>query len=149
MPVMDGYATAKNVVQTPLNKNLSIIFPSTFLKIQRDIIKGYKFGTIDYVVFDFHENNLSELVSSVIDEFSVLSFKTNISIAFHRPDFDGTIVLEKDKIKQFIRKILNNSFSYSHQNSDIETKIEEERENILLSILDIELGVSENELEGI
>ncbi|MBU2515560.1 hybrid sensor histidine kinase/response regulator [bacterium] len=57
MPILDGYETCQRVKSNPVNKEIPIIFMTAKSDIE-DIVKGFKFGAVDYVTKPF---NLEEL----------------------------------------------------------------------------------------
>jgi len=91
MPVMNGYETCKEIITNDKHKNIPIIF-STVKDDEKDIIKGFELGAVDYIIKPFYpevllkrvqlhlklskttkqlkvlNNNLNEKVSQQIEE---------------------------------------------------------------------------------
>src|SRR5689334_1081782 len=50
MPEMDGYETATLIRNRHKTRDLPIIFVTAFGKETADLIKGYSFGAVDYII---------------------------------------------------------------------------------------------------
>ena len=64
MPEMDGFATCKKLKQNPETKDIPIIFLTARID-QKDIIKGFEYGAVDYMIKPI---NNKELISRVMTQ---------------------------------------------------------------------------------
>ncbi len=97
--------------------------------------------------YHFHQTSLSNMVEIAIRDLVFLTQEKQMIIDFNRPDFDDSIIADKDKIIQVVRNILVNSVQYSPRRSLIKIDIFDRQEGLVLSVSDQGIGIPENELE--
>ncbi len=97
--------------------------------------------------YQFHQAGLSNMVEIAIRDLVFLTQEKQMIIDFNRPDFDDSIIADKEKIIQVVRNILVNSIQYSPRRSLIKIDILDRQEGLVLSISDQGIGIPENELE--
>lgn len=100
-------------------------------------------GKMDY---NFSLEKISYITSLSVSSFSAVSDGKNQIIEFEDPAFDDKLVFDKDKILQVINNLLSNAIKFSPDNSNIQIVIEEDAENVMLSVVDNGVGVPEEEL---
>lgn len=66
MPEMDGYQTCQQLKESPLTKDIPVIF-LTALTESEDMVKGFKLGAVDYVPKPFHVTELLARVKTHLD----------------------------------------------------------------------------------
>ena len=99
--------------------------------------------------YRFYESTLSEMVDIAMRDLFFLSQEKQMIIDFTRPDFDDTIVADKEKITQAIRNILANAIQYSPDRSVVAIKVSKDDTGLVLSIADQGIGIPENELDTV
>lgn len=85
MPEMDGFETCKKLKESPLTKDIPVIF-LTAKNATEDIVKGFEVGAIDYVNKPF---NFSELLARV---------KTHLQLKFSQE----TILKQESELSELI-----------------------------------------------
>ena len=63
MPGMDGYETSKQLKSNESTRDIPIIFITAKSSIE-DIVKGFEFGCVDYIVKPFQQNEVSARVKT-------------------------------------------------------------------------------------
>ncbi len=99
--------------------------------------------------YQFNKASLSNIVEIAIRDLVFLTQEKQMLIDFNRPDFDDSIVADKEKIIQVVRNILSNSIQYSPRRSLIKIDILDRQEGLVISVADQGIGIPENELEMI
>ncbi len=99
--------------------------------------------------FQFARVDLPTLLWSVADEFSSTAAHKNIEVDFHRPDFDGSVSADHDKLMQVARNLLSNAIKFAPQGSTIEIELKQRRRSIRVSVCDRGPGIPEDELESV
>ncbi len=103
-------------------------------------------GTLDY---QFVYWRISDAALTVINEFSPLTDKKEITVDFIPPDFDDTAMLDKDKIIQVIRNLVSNAVKFSDLKGRIDIGTENNENNIVFYVRDTGRGIPEDQLKSI
>ncbi|HBW05307.1 MAG TPA: hypothetical protein DEF02_01760, partial [Clostridiales bacterium] len=91
------------------------------------------------------EGIMSDAVSEVVDMFSdvaTLSGKALIACVDY-----CDIQVDKEKIKQLLTVLLDNSIKYTHEGDRINVKLKNTKEGCILTVSDTGIGVDKSELE--
>lgn len=101
-------------------------------------------GRVDY---DFKEENLSSVVSLVINEYVTVSAEKEIEIVFNKPDFPDKVNIDSNKMIQVVRNLLSNAIKFSNPANKIIINIVHQAGILLFSIKDFGVGIPPDELE--
>ncbi len=93
------------------------------------------------------DTTLSEVVSEVADIYSEMIAMGNKSLIACIETCD--IVVDREKIKQLLDILIENSIKYTREGDKIEVKLKNTKEGCLLSVADTGIGVSNNDYEQI
>jgi len=99
--------------------------------------------------FDLIRVDLPTLAMAVVDEFSSTASERNIRIECRRPDFDGSVIGDLNKLMQVVRNLLSNAVKFSPDGSTIEIVIEREERSMRVSVSDQGIGIPEDELKTV
>lgn len=103
-------------------------------------------GEMEYVL---EKIDLGKLIDNITKEFSVIAHKKNILLDF-KCLAKGSPVIEGDtnKIRQIVSNVIDNAFKYTEKGA-IRVRCAEEVDNVIISIRDTGVGISEDELDKI
>lgn len=93
------------------------------------------------------KENLDNIISFVIFQFSNLAKSKNININYESKNI--SIFCDKDKITQALVNLLSNALRYSNEGSNVFINTHENSKEILISIKDQGIGISEEDLKYI
>jgi len=99
--------------------------------------------------YDFKKYQLSSFIQPLFDEFSALCKETGISLEFNKPEEEGFVFLDREKILQVIRNFLSNAVKFSHPGSKVKVSLEKKQENMICTISDTGIGIPADELETV
>jgi len=99
--------------------------------------------------YEFKIKDLSPIINSVINEFSTFVTEKNIKLDFIEPEFDDGTLMDANMIKQVVRNLISNAIKFAESESNIKLQIDEEGNNLLFSIKDNGIGISDDELESV
>lgn len=101
------------------------------------------------MVYDFTTEKMFDVVTSVISEFKIPSRNKAVKIIFDKLQFDDTISLDKEKIIQVIRNLIDNGIKFSKPNDLIRITAIKENGCLKTFVIDQGLGIPESELETV
>ncbi len=117
-----------------------IILVNDLLNVAR--IEDGRFG------YEFEKNNIVEIISSLIQDASILAKKKNILLEFKKP---------KEKIKEFtfdskkislaIQNLIDNAVKYTQPNGNIVVKINKKGEYVEIQVSDSGVGVPKDQID--
>jgi PAS domain S-box-containing protein len=90
--------------------------------------------------------NLNELVTYVLEEVTALIGKKNQHITSHLPETDLIIKGDEMRLGQVLVNLIDNASNYSPKNSDVKLVVEEQDDNVLVSLIDEGIGLSEEDI---
>lgn len=141
---LEDYSTEK------LSKHIQIIKNSaTFSLAFLDTVSKYARVQSPNFVLKTQKTNYSELIKSLINEFSAKASEKNIGFAVDIPSNDIFLTLDKDEITQALNAVLNNALRYSNENSKVNILVEETKNTVETTITDQGIGISETDLPHI
>ncbi len=141
---LEDYSTEK------LGKHLQIIKNSaTFSLALLDTVSKYSMVQSPNFILKPEQINFSELINSLINEFSVKAAEKNIVLEVNIPSNDIILTLDKDEITQALNAVLNNALRYSNENSSIAITVEKLKNMVETTITDQGIGISETDLPHI
>ena len=103
-------------------------------------------GKIEY---DFHDISLSLVVRTVVEELDAYAKERNVSIQFDEPNFDNTVKIDSARISQATAHLVSNAIKFSNEGAEIRLELANETDSIVFSVIDIGIGISEEERDRI
>lgn len=91
-------------------------------------------------------NNLSEKVKGIMDFFTTLSKQKNISI-YSEVESDISVMADPNHLDLILRNLINNALKFSNQDGLITVQAVKKGEEIIISVIDKGIGMSEAEVE--
>ncbi|MBT4638765.1 MAG: PAS domain S-box protein, partial [Deltaproteobacteria bacterium] len=91
--------------------------------------------------YDFTQENLSNLVKIIINEFIPLAEDKSITIEFQNPELNASAEVDAEKALQVLRNLVSNAVKFSERQSSINIKITDQKADYCLSIADHGVGV--------
>lgn len=143
--------TRRQVVdQTILNRSLSTINREghRLLRLVDDLLTV---NQLDHPEFDFKKTNvdLHALLLDVVDQMQIKANQNEIEINYKSDEYLPEILGDYDRLQQLFINILHNAIKYSDKGDIIDVVSTAEEENIVVSIRDYGVGISEVEQEKI
>ena len=100
--------------------------------------------------YNFTNEKMLKVISIVINEFKVPSQNKKVQIIFNESDFKNIIIkIDKEKIIQVFRNLLDNAIKYSKPKSKIQITTLKKSNNLIISVTDHGIGIPEQELLSI
>lgn len=93
------------------------------------------------------ETSLSDAVSEAVENLADLASMSNKSLIARIDNCDITV--DKEKIKQLMDVLIENSLKYTEEGDRIDVKVKNTKEGCILIVADTGIGVGKNELERI
>ncbi len=103
-------------------------------------------GKVEYI---FQPKSVSVLLKSVIKEFEALLKEKKLKIDFKEPDFADIVVLDEEKIMQVMRNLISNAIKFSHNGDPIIVLVDDQKRNLVVSIVDRGIGIPDDKLKNI
>lgn len=102
----------------------------------------------DKLTFQSEEVNISDLALEVVELLNESAELKNIKI---NSDIEDKVLIlgDKGKITQLIRIFLDNAIKYTNEDGHIDISLKKDKKNILLSIKDNGIGISDVDLDKI
>jgi PAS domain S-box-containing protein len=99
--------------------------------------------------YKLEKQSLHLIVASSLQNFIIIAGERRVKFNYEIPKFDNSLLCDKNKLIQVITNILSNSVKYSHRDSTVDIKLENELNSILVTIDDEGVGIPPKELESI
>ena len=93
--------------------------------------------------------NLEKLIKEIVKALSPMADARNCKISLKVKNKIPVLKLDKNKIEQVIRNILNNAISYSSKKNTISISLEKRKNDVLISCSDNGIGISKKEEKNI
>jgi len=93
--------------------------------------------------------NLSNIITSSIDDVSGTALEKNISITFSPPSSAIICECDEEQINQLMRNLLGNALKFSDAQSEIKIDLTTDNGHVFIKVIDEGIGIPEDELEHI
>lgn len=91
--------------------------------------------------------SLDELISSVCDDFLIVSKEQDIELTYNlKPNENYIILGDRDKLKQVFINILSNAVKFTNDGGKIWVNLTKSKSEIIVSIRDTGIGISKEDL---
>jgi Signal transduction histidine kinase len=130
-------------------ENINIIIEETdkLTKLVDDLLELTKLqaglSKLDLEVFD-----LADLAENVIDRFKYFIEEQGYRIILEKTGYTK-VYADKSKIQQVIYNLINNAINYTLEDKLITITIEEDKDNVTLSVIDRGSGIDKDEINYI
>ena len=118
------------------------------LKLVNDLLDLAKLEA-GRVVYEIERVRLSDIVRDAIGELDAYADELAVSVTFVEPGFDDTVEVDSAKISQVIVNLLSNAVKFSKAGEEVQLKLAEDGNLIVLAVKDAGIGIPEKEREGI
>lgn len=133
-----------------LEKHLQIIKNSAIFSLALlDTISKYSRVQSPNFVLKTQRRNYTELLSALLNEYKLQTFKKNIGLEINFPPNDIFLIIDEAEITQALNVVLNNALRYSKENSTITVSVSEQKNKTETTITDEGIGISETDLPHI
>jgi len=96
------------------------------------------------------ETVLDELISEIVESFSIIAAKRGISIEYSpQEDTDTTMRIDETKLRTALVNLVDNAIIYSDDNSTVEIELETQKRQTIISITDHGKGIQESDIESL
>ncbi len=90
---------------------------------------------------------ISNVIETIVKEQGALVQEKKIKLSFMNPGFNDTLLMDREKIMQVVRNLLNNAIKFSPEFSTITVNLVERNENVLVTIADEGIGIPPDKLD--
>ncbi len=101
------------------------------------------------MTFTFNPMELKKEIAVVVDELSSYVAERKITVDFSEPDFDSTVIFDKEKIRQVMRNLVSNATKFSPSGGVIKIDIKKKFDSFIITVQDHGPGIPESELETV
>lgn len=99
--------------------------------------------------FNFESEDVEKVVLEVIEQLKPAIGTKNLKIEYKKPKQAlPKIVFDREKIKQVVNNLVDNSIKYSNKGS-IRVELKRDRNNIILSVADNGIGIEKSQLKEV
>jgi signal transduction histidine kinase len=127
----------------------AIIDSSMKLKYLIDNIIDVSSIDAGYVKLNATSIYVPEMLNEISTDLNKEALKKNITINYDLSQDVRDVIADKDRIKQVLKTIINNSIAMTESNGKIEVKVMLNRNNVKFEISDEGVGIGEDDLKNI
>ncbi|KZL91488.1 sensor histidine kinase [Clostridium magnum] len=151
--------TPLNVLQNNLEAMIDGIFPVNTEQLTALNDEVIRFGKLlnnlnvlkrfesEGIVLDEEKLQLNELITSVCDDFLIVSKEKNIELTYNtKPNESYVILGDKYKLRQVFVNILSNAVKFTNEGGSIWVNLAKKKNEIIVSIRDNGMGISKEDL---
>ncbi|KQB41739.1 ATPase/histidine kinase/DNA gyrase B/HSP90 domain protein [Flavobacterium daejeonense] len=131
-----------------IKKQLSFVAQSTN-RLQRLVNQILDFRKIQYQKLKISEINLIEFVSDIFNNFFEIAQERNIKYQLEIEGEDIKLWADHSALEKIIMNLLSNAFKYTPDNKSITVSIKKTEKNIILTVVDEGIGISEEHQQSI
>lgn len=97
------------------------------------------------------KNNITELLTQILKEFSLEAVKSNIKISYNLPEKPAEMNFDRDRIKQVLINLFDNAIKYTPPEGDIKVEggLNEKKNKFKIKIINSGEGIPEEEIPHI
>jgi signal transduction histidine kinase len=121
----------------------------TLLHLLNDLLDLAKLeaGKMTYA---FRPTDLTAILGVVVDEFSAMAAERNLRLELFEPDFETTIPVDRDRMRQVFRNLVSNALKYSPPGAgSVEIRVAKEGAALRVTVRDHGVGIPEAERETV
>lgn len=147
------------IIQNTLNEYLKKIKLTDELKIikaninklYRDIVNLLDTRKIEQCTFSYNNDTIidaSQTLVRILDQFKVFARSSRIQLTFSGED-SLFIKIDPYAFERIINNIIDNAIKYTKENGHVDVRIASEPENIIITVQDDGIGISEEQQKNI
>lgn len=132
------------------NQNIEIVNSNCqrLLRLINNIIDIEKFDT-QQLKLDLENINIVNLIEDIISSINPYAKSKNLRIIFDTNDEDIIMALDCAKIERVLLNLLSNAIKFSYDSGIIYVNVNKKEENVIISVKDFGIGMSEKYLDKI
>ena len=132
------------------NRNYLEIIDKNLKRLIRLVSDLFDFTKIEAKKIDwlFENENLTVLIEEVVEILNPLALDKHISITFDNPG-DIIIKFDLERIEQVLVNLVENAIKFSNPKTDIQIRLNEDPEEVTVSIKDHGIGIPKKNIETI
>jgi len=122
---------------------------STLLKFIQELLDLSRIEKIDQVHMNFKPLNFLPIVTATVEMYMKQALEKNIQITLNSDPDIPPIVGNKDHLERMIANLISNAITYTQENGSVNIKITSENDEVILTVADTGIGISEDALPHI
>lgn len=151
--------TPLNILQNNLEAMIDEIIPITSDRLNNLNDEVIRFGKLlnnlnslkqiesDEIILKLGLVNLNELLSSVIEDFSIAAAEKNITLFLNKDeDRDFVVLGDYDKLKQVFINLILNAIKFNKVDGSVWINISSNRDSVIIKIKDNGMGIKKEDL---
>ncbi|WP_171771718.1 sensor histidine kinase [Clostridium beijerinckii] len=151
--------TPLNVLQNNLEAMIDGIIPITTDKLNSLNDEVIRFGKLlnnlnslkqvesDEIVIKLGLVNISELLSSVIEDFSIAAAEKDIKLFINKnEDRDSVVIGDYDKLKQVFINLISNGIKFNKPGGTVWINVDSDADSVIIEIKDNGIGIKKEDL---
>ncbi|NRT72236.1 signal transduction histidine kinase [Clostridium beijerinckii] len=151
--------TPLNVLQNNLEAMIDGIIPITTDKLNSLNDEVIRFGKLlnnlnslkqvesDEIVLKLGLVNISELLSSVIEDFSIAAAEKDIKLFVNKSeDRDFVVIGDYDKLKQVFINLISNGIKFNRSGGTVWINVDSDADSVIIEIKDNGIGIKKEDL---
>ncbi|WP_270565619.1 sensor histidine kinase [Clostridium beijerinckii] len=151
--------TPLNVLQNNLEAMIDGIIPITTDKLNSLNDEVIRFGKLlnnlnslkqvesDEIVLKLGLVNISELLSSVIEDFSIAAAEKDIKLFINKSeDRDFVVIGDYDKLKQVFINLISNGIKFNKPGGTVWINVDSDEDSVIIEIKDNGIGIKKEDL---
>lgn len=150
--------TPLNVLQNNLEAMIDGIMPVTTEKLNNLNDEVIRFGKLlnnlnalkqmesDEIALNLGLVKIDEIISAVVDDFSISADEKNIKLIMNKEDGDFIVLGDYDKLKQVFINLISNGIKFTNVNGTVCINIRNNANSVIVEIVDNGIGVKKEDL---
>ena len=127
---------------TNLQEIWHLLFLRTLFLVQNQLESGK-------VHLSLKQGGIIQFLRSLVFSFESMAERNNISLNTSFPDEIDRAFYDKDKLEKILTNVLSNAFKYTPEGGQIDLIVEDDVQNIQISLSDSGRGIHQNDLPHI
>jgi signal transduction histidine kinase len=100
--------------------------------------------------FAFRPTDLTAILGVVVDEFSAMAAERGLRLELFEPDFEATVPVDRDRMRQLFRNLVSNAIKYSPPGAGpVEIRLLKDGGSLYVLVRDHGVGIPEAERETV
>lgn len=150
--------TPLNVLQNNLEAMIDGIMPVTTEKLNNLNDEVIRFGKLlnnlnalkqmesDEIALNLGLVKIDEIISAVVDDFSISADEKNIKLIMNKEDGDFIVLGDYDKLKQVFINLISNGIKFTNVNGTVCINIRNNANSVIVEIVDNGIGIKKEDL---
>jgi len=109
----------------------------------------FTLGENDELLLAIEACEIVSLISKILSDFAIKNENQQIVFINHQPDQETWVLADQKKIEWVISHLLENAIKFSQKDSSIKIELQSNDEDVLISVIDKGIGISEEKINEI